>query len=83
MHLVQNAADKRPVTVPAGLAGEGLAPACHLHGACMNTIRMLSVTLALSLAGVAPATFAAEQIAHFHPQGKQPSTFTLEVRNGV
>jgi len=49
----------------------------------MNTIRTLSVTLALSLAGTVPSTFAAEQVAHFHPQGKQPSTFTLELRNGL
>ena len=56
MHRAHNAADERPVAVPAGLTGEDLAPACHLHGARMNTIRTLSVTLALSLACVAPAT---------------------------
>ena len=49
----------------------------------MNTIRTLSVTLALSLACAAAATQAADVPAHFDPQGKPPSTFTLELRNGL
>ena len=42
--------------------------------------RTLSLTLALSLA--AATTHAADVPAHFDPQGKPPSTFTLELRNG-
>ena len=44
--------------------------------------RTLSLTLALSLTCAAGATRAAEVPAHFDPQGKPPSTFTLELRNG-
>ncbi len=32
---------------------------------------------------VATATNAADPLAHFDPQGKPPSTFTLELRNGL
>ena len=39
---------------------------------------VLAMVLALS-AGVA----AGEPATHFHPKGKQPSTFTLELRNGL
>ena len=47
----------------------------------MNMTRTLSLTLVLSVA--AAATQAAEPPAHFDAQGKPPSTFTLELRNGV
>jgi alkyl sulfatase BDS1-like metallo-beta-lactamase superfamily hydrolase len=49
----------------------------------MISTRALSLTLALSLTGAAGATHAAEAPGHFHPKGKQPSTFTLELRNGL
>jgi len=45
--------------------------------------RTLSLALALCLACVATATHAAEEIAHFHAKGQPPSTFTLELRNGL
>jgi alkyl sulfatase BDS1-like metallo-beta-lactamase superfamily hydrolase len=48
----------------------------------MDLIRMLIPTLALSLAHAASASDAAQPPAHFDPQGKPPSTFTLELRNG-
>ena len=48
----------------------------------MTATHALSLTLALSLAGVAGATWAADVPGHFDPQGKPPSTFTLELRNG-
>jgi len=44
--------------------------------------RTLSLTLALSLVCIAGAAQAADTPAHFDPQGKPPSTFTLELRNG-
>jgi alkyl sulfatase BDS1-like metallo-beta-lactamase superfamily hydrolase len=40
------------------------------------------VALALGLAAGAAAA-APAVIEHFHPKGKQPSTFTLELRNGL
>jgi alkyl sulfatase BDS1-like metallo-beta-lactamase superfamily hydrolase len=49
----------------------------------MNILRTLGVTLALSLACTAATTRAADAPGHFHPKGKQPSTFTLELRNGL
>jgi alkyl sulfatase BDS1-like metallo-beta-lactamase superfamily hydrolase len=49
----------------------------------MNATRALSLTLALSLTCAAGATRAAEAPAHFDPHGQQPSTFTLELRNGL
>lgn len=44
--------------------------------------RLLRFSLALVLA-VPAAARAADAPAHFDPQGKPPSTFTLELRNGV
>jgi len=44
---------------------------------------MLSLALALTFACAAASTYAADAPAHFDPQGKPPSTFTLELRNGV
>jgi alkyl sulfatase BDS1-like metallo-beta-lactamase superfamily hydrolase len=44
--------------------------------------RTLSMTLVLSLACTAAATHAADTPAHFDKQGKPPSTFTLELRDG-
>jgi alkyl sulfatase BDS1-like metallo-beta-lactamase superfamily hydrolase len=49
----------------------------------MNATRALSLTLALSLTCAAGATWAADAPVHFDPQGKQPSTFTLELRDGL
>ncbi len=49
----------------------------------MNPTRALSLTLAFSLTLAAGATHAADVPDHFHPKGKQPSTFTLELRNGL
>jgi len=48
----------------------------------MNPTRTLIQALALCLAHTASASDAAEPPAHFDPQGKPPSTFTLELRNG-
>ena len=48
----------------------------------MNTIRMLSVTLALSFASVVPATFAAEQIAHIPDQGYEAYGYRLASLTG-
>jgi alkyl sulfatase BDS1-like metallo-beta-lactamase superfamily hydrolase len=48
----------------------------------MSATRALSLTLALSLTCAAGATRAADVPTHFDPQGKPPSTFTLELRNG-
>ncbi len=45
--------------------------------------RMLSLALAVSLTFVATVSCAADPSAHFDPQGKPPSTFTLELRNGL
>ena len=45
--------------------------------------RMLSLTLALSFACAATSTYAADAPAHFDPLGKPPSTFTLELRDGL
>ncbi|MCM2312346.1 MAG: MBL fold metallo-hydrolase [Steroidobacteraceae bacterium] len=44
--------------------------------------RMLGLTFVLSLACAAASTSAADAPEHFHPRGKQPSTFTLELRDG-
>ena len=49
----------------------------------MNATGALTLTLALSLTCAAGTTRAAEAPAHFDPQGKPPSTFTLELRNGL
>ena len=49
----------------------------------MNTTRALSLTLALSLTCAVAPSRAADAPGHFHPKGKQPSTFTLELRNGL
>jgi len=49
----------------------------------MNATRALSLTLALSLTCAAGSTWAADVPGHFDPQGKPPSTFTLELRNGL
>jgi len=48
----------------------------------MRSVRTLSLTLALSLSCAAGAARAADAPAHFDPQGKPPSSFTLELRNG-
>jgi alkyl sulfatase BDS1-like metallo-beta-lactamase superfamily hydrolase len=45
-------------------------------------IRSLTLTLSLSLAWATATAQAADDQAHFHPKGKPPSTFTLELRNG-
>jgi alkyl sulfatase BDS1-like metallo-beta-lactamase superfamily hydrolase len=47
-----------------------------------NATRACSVTLALSIACTSNLTLAADAPAHFDLQGKPPSTFTLELRNG-
>src|SRR5512135_2246126 len=47
----------------------------------MNATRALSLTLALSLTCAAGATRAADVPGHFDPQGKPPSTFTLQIRD--
>ncbi|NJD32850.1 MAG: MBL fold metallo-hydrolase, partial [Gammaproteobacteria bacterium] len=47
----------------------------------MNATRALGLTLALSLTWAAGATRAADVPGHFDPQGKQPSTFTLQIRD--
>jgi alkyl sulfatase BDS1-like metallo-beta-lactamase superfamily hydrolase len=49
----------------------------------MSTARTLSLTLALCLASSPAISRAADAIGHFHPKGKPPSTFTLELRNGL
>jgi alkyl sulfatase BDS1-like metallo-beta-lactamase superfamily hydrolase len=48
----------------------------------MSATRALSLSLALTLACTGSATQAADAPAHFDPQGKPPSTYTLELRNG-
>jgi alkyl sulfatase BDS1-like metallo-beta-lactamase superfamily hydrolase len=45
--------------------------------------RTLSLALALTFACVASTGHAADAPAHFDSQGKPPSTFTLELRNGL
>ncbi len=45
--------------------------------------RTLSLTLALSFVCAGASTYAADAPTHFDPQGKPPSTFTLELRNGL
>jgi alkyl sulfatase BDS1-like metallo-beta-lactamase superfamily hydrolase len=49
----------------------------------MNATHVLSLTLALFLTCAAAPARAADAPGHFHPKGKQPSTFTLELRNGL
>lgn len=49
----------------------------------MNATRALSMTLALLITCAAAPARAADAPGHFHPKGKQPSTFTLELRNGL
>jgi len=49
----------------------------------MNTTRALGLTLAMFLTCAAAPAHAADAPTHFHPKGKQPSTFTLELRNGL
>jgi alkyl sulfatase BDS1-like metallo-beta-lactamase superfamily hydrolase len=49
----------------------------------MITTRALSLTLAMFLTCAAAPVRAADAPGHFHPKGKQPSTFTLELRNGL
>jgi alkyl sulfatase BDS1-like metallo-beta-lactamase superfamily hydrolase len=49
----------------------------------MNTGLKPSLTLTLCLLSAAPAAHAAEVPGHFDPLGKPPSTFTLELRNGL
>jgi len=49
----------------------------------MTTTHMLSLTLALSLTCAAAATRAADVPGHFDPQGQPPSSFTLELRDGL
>jgi alkyl sulfatase BDS1-like metallo-beta-lactamase superfamily hydrolase len=49
----------------------------------MNTSLKPSLTLALCLLAAAPGALAADVPAHFDPQGKPPSTYTLELRNGL
>jgi alkyl sulfatase BDS1-like metallo-beta-lactamase superfamily hydrolase len=44
--------------------------------------RLLSLTVALSVA-IPTATRAGQAPSHFDPQGKPPSSFTLELRNGL
>ncbi|MFN9547024.1 MAG: alkyl/aryl-sulfatase [Cyanobacteriota bacterium] len=45
--------------------------------------RVLNLAVALSLAMATSAMEAAAAPAHFDPQGKPPSTFTLELRKGL
>ena len=49
----------------------------------MNNTRTLSLTLAMFLTFVAAPARTAEPPAHFDPKGRPPSTFTLELRNGL
>ena len=49
----------------------------------MSTARTLSLMLALCLSGTTAISRAADAIGHFDPKGKPPSTFTLELRNGL
>ncbi|MBS1134937.1 MAG: alkyl sulfatase, partial [Burkholderiaceae bacterium] len=50
----------------------------------MRPGRHLVLTLAtVLLAGAGNPALADGGIAHFHPKGQQPSTFTLELRNGL
>jgi len=44
---------------------------------------IICVALALFFPAVAQSADAAEAPGYFDPQGKQPSTFTLKLRNGV
>src|SRR5512146_1760326 len=48
----------------------------------MNHAFTFSLTL-VALLGSATTALAADAPGHFHPKGKQPSTFTLELRNGL
>ena len=50
----------------------------------MRFVRTLTFALAFTItAGAGSAAFAAGEGGHFHPKGKMPSTFTLELRNGA
>ena len=50
----------------------------------MRLVRTLTFALAFTItAGAGSAAFAAGEGGHFHPKGKMPSTFTLELRNGA
>ena len=50
----------------------------------MRLVRTLTFALAFTItAGAGSAAFAADEGGHFHPKGKMPSTFTLELRNGA
>ena len=50
-------------------------------------VKRLALVVSVSLGlGVAATVLAAEESgagSHFHPEGKQPSRFTVELRNGV
>jgi hypothetical protein len=48
---------------------------------CASTLLATDV-LAAEPAGAAGGS-SATSVEHFHPKGKQPSTFTLELRNGL
>ncbi len=50
----------------------------------MRFVRFMTLALACAVtAGAGGLAFAAEPTGHFHPKGKMPSTFTLELRNGA
>ncbi len=50
----------------------------------MRFVRFMTLALACTVtAGAGSLAFAADDIGHFHPKGKMPSTFTLELRNGA
>jgi alkyl sulfatase BDS1-like metallo-beta-lactamase superfamily hydrolase len=49
----------------------------------MNSTHALSLTVALFLTSAAAPVVSADAPGHFHPKGKQPSTFTLELRDGL
>jgi alkyl sulfatase BDS1-like metallo-beta-lactamase superfamily hydrolase len=50
----------------------------------MRPIRHLVLALlSVLVASAGSRTLAADDVQHFHPKGKAPSTFTLELRNGL
>ncbi|MDQ1309165.1 MAG: linear primary-alkylsulfatase, partial [Pseudomonadota bacterium] len=50
----------------------------------MRPIRHLVLALlSVFVASAGSRTLAADDVQHFHPKGKVPSTFTLELRNGL
>jgi len=46
-------------------------------------MRFLNASVLAMVLALAAGVVAGEPATHFHPKGKQPSTFTLELRNGL